>query len=84
MILPPRPEAAKPVLIDVLSRLPLADAFYSLWRFLADTDFLQILFDKHRGRAYEDQLTFAELVHVVADALTRYHGSGRKAIIHQP
>src|SRR5262245_28967951 len=81
MIMRPRPEPAQPVSIDVLARLPLADAFYSLWRFLAEPDFLQTLFDKHRGRGYEEKLSFAELVHVLADALTRYHGSGRKAIV---
>ncbi len=82
MILPSQPKPAKPSFaLDVLARLPLAEAFYSLWHFLAEADFLQTLFDKHRGRAYQDQLTFAELVHVVADALTRYHGSGRKAFV---
>ena len=39
------------------------------------------LFDRHRGRCYEDQLTFTELVPVLADALTRYRGHGRGAIL---
>jgi hypothetical protein len=81
MILPPRSEPAQPLAIDVLARLPLADAFYSLWRYLATEEVLQPLFDKHRGGCHEQQLSFTELVHVVADALTRYHGRGRQAIV---
>jgi hypothetical protein len=80
MIMPPRPESAKSIAIDLLARLPLADAFYSLWHYLADHAVLQALFQQHRGPAYQQQLTFPELVQVVADALTRYHGSGRPAI----
>src|SRR5262249_60928136 len=38
------------------------------------------LFTQHRGRCYEGQLRFPELVAVLADALTRYRGSGRRAI----
>src|SRR5260370_675602 len=81
MILPSRPEPAKPIAIDVLARLPLAEAFYSLWRYLAAEEVLQPLFQQYRGDCHEQQLSFTELVHVVADALTRYHGSGRQAIL---
>jgi hypothetical protein len=81
MILPPRPEPAKPLALEVLARLPLADAFYSLWRFLITQEILQPLFDQHRGQCHQQQLTFTELVQVVGDALTRYQGSGRKAIV---
>lgn len=82
MILPPRPDPDKAIAIaiDLFARLPLAEAFYSLWHHLADPTALQALFQRHRGPAYEQQLTFPELVHVVADALTRFHGKGRPAI----
>src|SRR5437773_623058 len=81
MILPPKPKPPQPSFaLDVLARLPLADAFYSLWHYLTTDDILQPLYERHRGDCYEQQLTFTELVGVVADALTRYHGSGRKAI----
>lgn len=81
MILPPQPKPAKPSFaLDVLARLPLADAFYSLWHYLTTEDILQPLYLGCRGSCYEQQLTFTELVGVVADALTRHHGSGRKAI----
>ncbi|HTU88943.1 MAG TPA: transposase [Gemmataceae bacterium] len=81
MLLPPQPKPAKPSFaLDVLARLPLADAFYSLWRYLTPEHILQPLYDRQRGCCYQQQLTFTQLVAVVADALTRYHGSGRKAI----
>jgi hypothetical protein len=58
----------------------LAEAFYAAWAYLAQPDILNDLFAQHRGRCYEDALTFHDLVQVVADALTRYHGSGLPAI----
>jgi len=73
--------AASPFAVEVLHRLPLAEAFYTVWGHLAADAVLDELFDQHRGRCYEDRLTFAELVRVLADALTRYHGRGRGAIL---
>jgi DDE family transposase len=81
MILPPPPPAPRaPFALETLARLPLAEAFYTLWTHLATDDVLDELFAQHRGRCYQDQLCFAELVDVLSDALTRYHGSGRRAI----
>ena len=81
MLMPP-PKGAPPkaFALETLSRLPLADAFYGLWAYLAPDDVLAELFAQHRGRCYQDKLSFAELVGVLADAVTRYHGSGRRAI----
>lgn len=67
--------------LEVLRRLPLAEAFHTVWGYVAAGPVLDDLFDRHRGRCYEDQLTFAELVRVLADALTRYRGRGRGAIL---
>jgi hypothetical protein len=81
MILPPPKKARRdPFALEVLARLPLAESFYSLWAYLASDSLLNDLFESHRGRCYQDQLTFAELVSLLTDALTRYHGSGRRAI----
>jgi Transposase DDE domain len=81
MILPPPVSALRqPFALETLARLPLAEAFYTLWTYLATDDILDALFAQHRGRCYQDQLHFAELVEVLSDALTRYHGSGRRAI----
>lgn len=78
---PEMESAATPFAAEVLRRLPLAEAFYTVWGHVAADAVLDDLFDRHRGRCYQDQLTFAELVRVLADALTRYHGRGRGAIL---
>ena len=83
MILPTSQEKAgppSPYSLDTLHRLPLAEAFYQVWAFVAPADFLATLFGQHRGRCYQDLLSFSELVHVLADAITRYQGSGHRAI----
>src|SRR5262245_22644902 len=81
MILPPPPPTPRqPFALETLARLPLAEAFYILWAHLATEEVLDQLFARHRGRCYHDQLSFAELVQVLSDALTRYRGSGRRAI----
>jgi hypothetical protein len=77
---PPSPAPRPPFAVEALARLPLAEAFYTLWAYLATDDTLDELFAQHRGRCYQDQLRFPELVAVLADALTRFHGSGRRAI----
>jgi hypothetical protein len=81
MIMPPPPlPPRQPFALETLARLPLAEAFYTPWAHLATDDVLDELFARHRGRCYQDQLRFAELVEALADALTRHHGSGRRAI----
>jgi DDE family transposase len=83
MILPPgkrEKNAATPYALETLRRLPLAEAFYTAWAYIAPDDVLDALFDEYRGRCYEDTLSFAEVVFVLADAVTRHHGSGNRAI----
>jgi hypothetical protein len=84
MILPPAKTgktAATPYAKETVQRLPLAEAFYTVWAHIAPEEVLDALFDQKRGRCYEDTLTFAEVVLVLADAVTRHHGSGNRAII---
>jgi len=73
--------AASPFVAEVLWRLALAEAFFTARGYLAADAVLPDLFDRQRGRLCQDQLTFAELVRVLADALTRYQGRGRGAIL---
>jgi hypothetical protein len=82
MILPPpkKPDAP-PFALEVVARLPLAEAFYCVWGYTASDAVLDWLFQTHRGRCYQGKLSFAELVWVLADALTRYKGEGRGAIL---
>src|SRR5579871_2136684 len=63
---------------EVLSRLPLAEAGLVLWRFVSETAVLDDIFERNRRRCYEDELSFAVLVNLVADALLEHAGSGRK------
>jgi len=64
---------------DVRARMPLAEAVLLLWRHVADGDYLEQLFEKHRGRNYTDALSFSQMVQLTADCLLRYEGSGRRA-----
>jgi hypothetical protein len=62
---------------EVLSRLPLADCVLHLWSFVAQEEFLNGVFDEHRGRCYEKVITFPVLVQLMASALLEHEGSGR-------
>lgn len=64
---------------EILSRLPLAEAVLSLWRWVADPLFLLSVFAKHRGRGYEKDLSFGVVVQLIADALLEHQGSGKKS-----
>jgi hypothetical protein len=82
MILPPKQrQQRQPFAKEALQRLPLAEAFYLIWRYIADDKTLNQLFEQYRGRCYEDKLIFSELVMVLADAVTRFGGCGRGAIL---
>src|SRR3954464_12332370 len=78
---PPQAAAKDPFASEVLAELPLAESFYTLWGYLATDKVLEDLFNTHRGKCYQDTLTFSELVAVLVDAITRYHGSGSRSII---
>lgn len=64
---------------EILSRLPLAEAVLSLWRWGADPLFLLSVFARHRGQGYEKEISFEVLVQLIADALLEHQGSGRKS-----
>jgi len=64
---------------EILSRLPLAEAVLSLWRWVADPLFLLSVFIRHRGLGDEKEISFGVLVQLSADALLEHQGSGRKS-----
>ncbi len=64
---------------EALARMPLAEAVLWLWRWCADDEFLQGLYQHWRGRSYEKVLTFETLVNLVADALLKHDGSARQS-----
>ena len=64
---------------QVWDGLPLAQASLALFSYAIPTSFLADLFNRHRGRCYEDVVTFPQLVDWIFDALIEHHGSGRQA-----
>ncbi len=63
---------------EVCRRLPLADATLHMLDYVADGPFLATLFDQHRGRCYEKKITFADLVHLLADSLVLHGQSAHR------
>lgn len=63
---------------EACERLPLADATLHLLDFVADPTFLGDLFERHRGRSYERQIAFPDLVHLLADALLLHGQSAHR------
>jgi hypothetical protein len=63
----------------VLPRVPLANAILTAWAYLLQPARLDQLFDKHRGRCYEDTLRFSTFVVLIRDALVLHKGSGRQS-----
>jgi hypothetical protein len=66
--------------LEAVRRAPLAEATYRLFRFVMDHEFLAQVFDRHRGRSYQSELTFATVVHLLGDALLEHAGSARRAL----
>jgi hypothetical protein len=66
---------------EILSRLPLAEAVLSLWRWVADPLFLLSVFARHRGQGYEKEISFGVVVQLIADALLEHQGSGKKSFV---
>lgn len=64
---------------ELLARMPLAEAVFLLWRHVADEARLQRIFEDHRGRSYEKQITFPTMVQLIADALLAFGGSGHQS-----
>lgn len=64
---------------EVCKRLPLAESVMRMMRFVCDDDFLADVFERNRGRSYQRDLSFALMVQLIADALIKHGGSGRKS-----
>jgi hypothetical protein len=64
---------------EVLARMPLAEAVLWLWCWVTCEERLESLWDRFRGRCYERILSFSLMVHLIADALLQYGGSGRRS-----
>lgn len=64
---------------EMLARMPLAEAVLLLWKWVICPERLRGLWDAHRGRCYEKILSFSLMVHLIAEALLKYEGSGRRS-----
>jgi hypothetical protein len=65
--------------VELLRRLPLAQAVLRLFGYALDPEALNDLYEKYRGRGYEAVLRFDQLVCLIRDALTVHQGSGHRA-----
>jgi hypothetical protein len=64
---------------EMLARMPLAEAVLLLWRWVTSEQRMQSLWSDYRGRCYQKIISFALMVHLMADALLKHNGSGRRA-----
>lgn len=64
---------------EVCRRLPLGEAVLRMFDFVCREEFLEGVFERHRGRSYEDVIAFPTFVHLIADALLEHEGSGRRS-----
>jgi len=66
---------------DIAERLPLAESVLRLFDFVCRDDFLNAVFQRHRGRSYEDLISFPMMVRLIGDALLEHGGSGRQSLL---
>jgi hypothetical protein len=66
---------------ELLGKVPLAEATWLLWNEVLPDGVLNSCFDVPRGRCYQVKFTFANLVHLVNDALCLHGGRGRQTLI---
>lgn len=68
-----------PLDLKVAQRLPLAAATLRLLDYVTEDAFLADVFERHRGRCFERDLSFPVFVHLLADALLGHRGSAHQA-----
>lgn len=61
------------------AKMPLAEAVVQVFRYVGDDRRLQAIFDRERGRCYDDVIRFPDLVRLIADALLEHGGSGNQS-----
>lgn len=66
---------------QALQRLPLAEACFLTLQTILQPDDLARLYDLHRGRTYQRELTFELFVSLLRDALVGQHGSARPTLL---
>jgi len=61
------------------AKLPLAEAVLQVFQFVGNETRLQAIFERQRGRCYDDVIRFPSLVTLVGDALLEHGGSGNQS-----
>ena len=66
---------------ELMRRSPLAAAVLDTCNYVLDDAMLQSLFERHRGRCYQDVLIFPDFIRLMRDALLRHGGSAHKLFL---
>jgi hypothetical protein len=66
---------------ELMRRSPLATAVLDVCDYLFDDRLLDDVWERHRGRCYQDVLTFAEFLRLMRDALIHHGGSAHKLFV---
>ena len=66
---------------ELMRRSPLASAVLDICDFIFDDKLLDSIWQRHRGRCYEDTLKFEDFLRMMRDALIRYGGSAHKLFL---
>jgi IS4 transposase len=64
---------------ELWATMPLAEAVVQVLRFVGNDARLQAIFDRERGRCYDDKIRFPSMVAMIADALLEHDGSGNQS-----
>jgi hypothetical protein len=66
---------------ELMRRSPLAACVLETCDFIFDDAFLRGVWDEHRGRCYEDVLTFEDFLRLMRDALVNHGGSAHRVFV---
>jgi hypothetical protein len=66
---------------ELMRRSPLAACVLETCDFIFDDTFLRSIWDRHRGRCYEDVLKFEDFLRLMRDALVNHGGSAHQVFV---
>ena len=67
---------------ELMRRSPLAACVLEMSDFVFDDQLLTSIWDAHRGRCYQDVLTFADFLRLMRDALVNHGGSAHQLFVN--
>jgi hypothetical protein len=68
--------------VEALRRLPVAASLLSVFAVICSEEKLEKIFSEHRGRSYQDILTFHDMVRLLFSAVLEHNAVGRKAFLN--